>query len=453
MNHLDPAHQVSAERTLAWSAAFGAEPRNRLALNAVTKNSAHAVALDRAVVNQTNHVYSHVLKTNEATSQEHSGRCWIFAGLNLFRVEAMKRLNVEKFELSQSYLMFWDKLEKSNYFLESAIATAGEPLDGRLVQFLLQSPIQDGGQWDMFSNLVRKYGVVPKSVMKETESSGNSNLMNARVTTRLREHAAELRAKAARGTPMTTLEARKAEMMAEIYRMLAIHLGEPPRSFLWQWRDKDDKFHRDGALTPQQFYEKYVAYPMDELVCLIHCPMDGRPFNQLYTIGYLGNVAEGDIIRYLNVDLAVFKQAAVNMLVKSQIPVWFGCDVGQRFSRDAGVMDLDVFDYALTYGVEHTAGKGERLAFAHSQMTHAMVFTGVDISDAGAPTKWRVENSWGEGTGEKGFLVMTDAWFDEYMYEVLVRKEFVPAEALAALAGEPVVLPPWDPMGSLAAAA
>lgn len=446
----DPSQHISPARVDAWSAAFAAEPRNRLALNAVTRNSVHAVALDRAAVNRASHVYSHALKSNEATSQESSGRCWLFAGLNLFRVEAMKRLNVEKFEFSEAYPMFWDKLEKANYFLESAIATAGEPLDGRLVQFLLQSPIQDGGQWDMFANLIRKYGVVPKGVMRETESSGNSNLMNSRVTTRLREHAFALREMAARGARGEALQTRKASMLEEIYRMLAIHLGEPPRSFNWQWRDKDDAFHRDGTLTPQQFYAKYVDYPLHDLLCLIHCPMEGRPFNQLYTIGYLGNVMEGDIIRYLNVEMPVFKKAASDMIVKRKEPVWFGCDVGQRFTRDIGLLDLDVYDYGLVYGVRHTATKGERLAYAHSMMTHAMVFTGVDIDEAGNPTRWRVENSWGDAYGDKGFLSMTDAWFEDYMYEVLVRRDLVPPEALAALERPPIVLPPWDPMGSLA---
>jgi bleomycin hydrolase len=216
-------------------------------------------------------------------------------------------------------------------------------------------------------------------------------------------------------------------MLAEIYRMLAIHLGEPPRSFHWQWRDKDDVFHRDGELTPHEFFDKYVAFPLDDFVCLIHCPMEGRAFNQLFTIGHLGNVAEGDIVRYLNVDLATFKQAAADMIVKRSEPVWFGCDVGQRFNRDLGVLDLDVYDYALTYGVTHTAGKAERLAYAHSMMTHAMVFTGVDIDAEGAPTKWRVENSW--ASRSEKVHDHDRRWFDSHG-RVLVRKGLSPPRSL-----------------------
>ncbi|HJZ48738.1 MAG TPA: C1 family peptidase [Roseiflexaceae bacterium] len=442
---------ISQEQIQGFQEAFERDSRNRLARNAVTKNPIQSVALNRQVVVGANHTFSHMLKSNESTMQSRSGRCWLFAGLNLFRVEAMKRLNVEKFELSQSYLMFWDKLEKANYFLETILGTLDEPVDGRLLMFLLQQPLQDGGQWDMFVNLVEKYGVVPKSAMPEAESSGNSGAMTSRMTTLLREDAAELRRMHAAGASAAALRDRKHILLGDFYRMLCIHLGEPPQTFAWQWRDKDNVFHRDGELTPAEFYKRYVQYDLGSLACLIHCPTDDKPLNRLYTIQHLGNVVEGHIVRYLNVDLPVFKQAAVDMLLNDQ-PVWFGCDVGQMLERELGILDLDLYDYSGVYGVEFKADKAEQVQYGHSLMTHAMVFTGVDLDDAGRPLKWRVENSWGDKIGDKGFLVMSDGWFDRYMYEVVVDKRFIPPELLAILETDPTVLPPWDPMGALAAA-
>src|SRR2546430_6166680 len=225
--------------------------------------------MSRQAVVRTNHTFSHVTKAGTATSQNQSGRCWMFAGLNLFRMIAADKMNMEDFELSQSYTFFWDKLERSNYFLESILQTLDEPTDGRLIAWLMANPIQDGGQWDMFINLIDKYGVVPKDVMPETESSSASNLMNDRVTMKLREYGARLRQAHGRGESMDSLKARKAEMMAEVYRMLCIHLGEPPSEFLWQWRDKDKKFSRGGTLAPREFYAKYVGLDLDSLVCLI----------------------------------------------------------------------------------------------------------------------------------------------------------------------------------------
>lgn len=431
--------------------AFAHDPLGRLARNAVAKNSLHAVALNRAVVAGTDHVFSVQLPSNPITDQKSSGRCWLFAGLNLFRVEAMQRLNVDNIELSQNYLLFWDKIEKANYLLETILATLDEPTDGRLITFLLHSPLQDGGQWDMFVNLVAKYGVVPKSVMPETESSSNTRIMTAMMTTLLREQAATLRRMHAAGVGIVELRERKQAMVGQFYRMLCIHLGEPPQEFEWQWRDKDKQFHRAGTLTPQEFFTRYVGYDLDKMVCLIHCPTADKPFNRLYTIQHLGNVVEGQIVRYLNVDLSVFKQAAIAMLQDGQ-PVWFGCDVGKQSHPELGILDTQLYDYASVYGARFAADKAERVEYGHSMMTHAMVFTGVDLDNDGKPRKWRVENSWGEKIGDKGFLVMSDAWFDEYMYEVIVDKRFVSAEVLALLETDPVVLPPWDPMGALAVA-
>jgi len=445
------APELDSASLQRYAAAFAADPKNRLVLNAVTGSKVQQIARNREAIVRGEHTFSHLIKTAEITNQKKSGRCWMFAGLNVFRIEAMKRLNLEQFELSQNYLMFYDKLEKANYFLETMIETAAEPTDGRLIWFLLQEPIGDGGQWDMFANLVRKYGVVPKSAMPETESSGESAALNSAVRTKLREYAAELRRRHAEGEPDAALRGRKDEMLETIYRILAIHLGRPPREFEWQWRDKDDAFHRDGSTTPQAFFEKYVGFDLDSVISLINCPTDDKPFGKFFTVQYLGNVRGGDIVRYLNVPIDVFKKAAIDMIADGRA-VWFGCDVGKMMERDLGILDGELYDFELLYDTEFTADKAERVAYGHSAMTHAMVLTGVDLDEAGKPVKWRVENSWGDKYGEKGYFVMSDRWFDEYMFEVVVDKKLVPADMLAALEAEPIVLPPWDPMGSLARA-
>ena len=435
----------------AYKSAFESLPANRTALNAVTKTSVKNVAMSRRTVVRSNHTYSHVVKAGAATSQNGSGRCWMFAGLNLYRMKAAESMNVEDFELSQNYTMFWDKLEKSNYFLESIIKTADLPTTDRLICWLVSSPIQDGGQWDMFVNLIRKYGVVPKQVMPETESSSATGLMNDRITWKLREYASILRTKAAEGASADALQELKSGMLEEVYRMLCIHLGEPPTEFMWQWRDTDKEFHRDGVLTPHQFLEKHCNLDLDSMVCLIHCPQSTKQYNTLYTIDYLGNIVGGDMIRYINVEIDVLKKATAEQ-IKNGASVWFGCDVGKSFDRELGVMDLDLFDYDGIYSLDFGMTKAELLDYGQSLMTHAMVLTGVDIDDDGNPLKWRVENSWGEKGGDKGFMMMTDAWFDKYLYEVVVDKKYVDAELLKLLEGQPTSLPPWDPMGSLAAA-
>ncbi|HVK07032.1 MAG TPA: C1 family peptidase [Armatimonadaceae bacterium] len=448
-NELEGGAGIDASALSAFRAAFAADPRNRFALNAVTKTSVRTVALNRDAVVRHNHTFSHMVKAGAATSQNSSGRCWMFAGLNLFRMAAAQKMNLEDFELSQSYLFFWDKLERANYFLENVLATLEEPTDSRLMAHLVSQPVQDGGQWDMFVNLVRKYGVVPKEAMPETESSSASGVLNAMVTLKLREFAARLRQASQKGASPDALRGRKEEMLEEVYRMLAIHLGEPPTEFAWQWRDKDKEFHREGVITPQAFYEKFVGIELDDYLCLIHCPMDTTPYNELYTVQYLGNVVGGHVVRYVNVPIGVLKKAAVAQVAAGE-SVWFGCDVGKHFDRDLGLMDLDLFDYGGIYGTTFSLNKAERLDYGHSQMTHAMVFTGVDLDDDGKPRKWRVENSWGDKGGDKGFMVMTDPWFDEYNYEVVVRKEHVPAEVVALLDTTPTVLAPWHPMGALA---
>ena len=430
-------------------ASFDRDPKNLLALNAVTKNGIAAVALSRKEVDRINYTFSHLIESPEATNQELSGRCWLFSGLSFLCLEAMKKLNLETFELSEVYQMFWDKLEKANYFLENIIETRDEPLDSRLVLCLLSDPLPDGGQWNMFVNLVEKYGVVPKSFMPETNSSNDSDPMNTLLVAKLREYAKLLRDMHAQGSSIRELRKSKGELLEEFYRMLTIHLGRPPSNFYWEWRDKDKIFHRHGDITPREFYKKYVNIDLDGLVCLINAPTKDKPYNQLYAVQCLGNVIGGRMVRYLNVDMRTLKKAAVDM-IKDNHAVWFGCDVGQMLETEMGAMDLNVYDYKLVYGTDFKLDKAGRLDYRNSEMTHAMVLTGVDLDDTGKPLKWRVENSWGAKIGDRGYMCMMDGWFDEYLYEITVIKKYLSPELLKVLSTEPVVLPPWDPMGTLA---
>jgi bleomycin hydrolase len=438
---------IQNEDVKRFSASFDRDPKNLLALNAVTENGIAAVALSRKEVDRINYTFSHLIESPEATNQERSGRCWLFSGLSFLSLEAMKKLNLETFELSEAYQMFWDKLEKANFFLENIIETRDEPLDSRLMLSLLSDPLPDGGQWDMFVNLVEKYGVLPKSFMPETDSSGNSDPMNTLLAAKLREYAKLLREMHAQGSSVQQLRKSKGELLDVFYRMLTIHLGKPPRNFYWEWRDKDNVFHRQGDITPKEFYKKYVDVDLDDLFCLINAP--NKPYNKLYVVQCLGNVIEGRPVRYLNVDMPTLKKAAVEM-IKDNHAVWFGCDVGQMLETEMGAMDLNVYNYKLVYGTDFKLDKAGRLDYRNSEMTHAMVLTGVDLDAKGEPIKWRVENSWGAKIGDRGYMCMMDEWFDEYLYEITVRKKYLSPELLKVLDTKPIILPPWDPMGTLA---
>jgi bleomycin hydrolase len=432
-------------------AAFDARPANRIAQNAVTQVSADDVALNRRIVTTTDHTFSHLLDDWAVTNQKNSGRCWLFAGLNLLRVSAMRKMGLKDFEFSQAYLFFWDKVERANYFLEAIIDTADRPVDDRTVAFLLDRPLEDGGQWNMFVNLVKKHGLVPKAVMPETESSSNTRRMNSIAVAKLREGARTLRHLHARGATAHDLRAAKEEILTVVYRILSIHLGTPPAAFDWQWNDKDRVFHRDGTLTPREFAARYVDLPLDDYVCLVHDPRATSPYGRTFTVEYLGNVVGGAIVTYLNVPITVMKDIAMRTIMDGE-PVWFGCDSGKQLRRDLGIWDAHTFDYEALYDTTFALDKADRLLYHQTLMTHAMLFTGVDVVD-GRPRRWRVENSWGaDNTGRKGFFVINDSWFDEYMFEIAARRDYLPAELRDALDQEPIVLPAWDPMGALARA-
>ncbi len=429
--------------------AFDSSSSAKLAMNAATRSDVRKLAMNWDAFRNIDHTFSDkVTGEMKATSQNRSGRCWGFAGLNLLRIYLGRKYKLKNFEFSQNYFMFYDKLEKANYFLENIIETADQDTDSRLIMHLLSSPVQDGGQWDMFVNLLKKYGTVPKKVMAESHQSSNSAQMNKLVTRKLREFANNLRTAHSKGKSGADLRKMKDDMLSTIYQMLCISLGTPPKKFDWSIRDKKNKFQRFTDLTPKKFYEDHVGIDLDEFVCLINDPRGFTEYNKTYTVEYLGNVHGGNIIRYLNLETDDLRKYTIKS-IKANDPVWFGCDVGKFFTRQFGVMDMDLFEFDRFYGTEFNMNKAQRLEYGDSVMTHAMLFTGVDIKD-GKPTKWRVENSWGADHGEKGFDIMSDSWFDEFMYEVVIHKKHITKKMAELYSKDPIKLPPWDPMGSLA---
>jgi len=440
--------QLTGKLLAAMRADFAAQPAYTMIQNAVTKVTVRDLAVRRDVVAEADHSFSIRLDDWAATNQKRSGRCWLFAGLNLLRAGAAKKMKLKNFEFSQNFVMFWDKLEKANYFLEAILQTADRGHDDRTVAFLLSRPISDGGQWDMFANIVGKYGLVPKAAMPETESSSNSGAMNSLLQAKLRQGAKTLRDLHAGGAAAGRLREAKEQILTAVHRILSIHLGRPPENFIWQWYDKKKKFHRDAKMTPRRFAAKYVTIPLDDYVCLVHDPRPSSPAGRLFTVRYLGNVVGAGIVRYLNVPIDRIKRIATRTLRAGE-PVWFGCDVGKQMDREMGLWDANLRDYERLYDTTFELDKAARLEYAHARMTHAMLFTGVDIVNR-RPRRWRVENSWGDKDGKKGFFIMNDSWFDEHLFEIAARTRYLPARLREALTRKPIVLPPWDPMGALA---
>ena len=425
---------------------FDAEPSNKVAQNAVTNVQLPDLTLNRDLVQDIDDSFSIKLDDWKVTAQMRSGRCWLFATLNLFRVGAMKKMNLKNFEFSQAHTHFWDKFERSNHLLESIIETSDRPVDDRTIHFLLSDPIGDGGQWNMAMNLVRKHGLVPKTAYPESNSSSATRWMNAELKDILRSSASEIRAIIDGGGTVEEARAHKEKRIADIWKMLCIHLGTPPKTFNWQWRDKDGEFHRNGRMTPQQFAAEFVDIEWEDYVCIVNDPRN--EYYRTYTVDFLQNVAGGPPVVYLNVPSKEMKAITLKLL-EDGMPVWMGCDVGKEMDRKRGLWDADLFDVEGLYGVEYGMDKADRLRHNQTMMTHAMLFTGVDVVN-GRPRRWRVETSWGQDTGQKGYYTMNDSWYDQYMFEIAAPKDYLTEKMLEGLETEPVVLPAWDPMGSLA---
>lgn len=430
-------------------AAYEANPKYAAMENAISHNGLLVSLEKRSSAVENTPVFSIDLTKDKVSNQKASGRCWMFAALNTFRHKMISDFQLEDFELSQAHTFFWDKYEKSNWFLEQILATADLELTSRKVKFLLDTPQQDGGQWDMVVSLFEKYGVVPKAIYPESVSSSNSRELNQMLNKLLRQDAQILRELVKDGVGPSTLQVKKEELLQEIFNFLAMNLGLPPRRFDFSYRDKENHFHSENNLTPQEFYRKYVDLHLDDYVSIINAPTADKPYGRSYTVEMLGNVVGSKPVRYLNVEMDRLKELAIAQMQAGET-VWFGSDVGQSSNRKAGIMDEGIYDFTSSMDLHLTQDKAGRLDYSESLMTHAMVLTGVDLDEDGRSKKWKVENSWGDKVGNKGYFVASDAWMDQYTYQIVVRKEFLSAEELVAYEAEPIVLAPWDPMGALA---
>ena len=439
---------IKKETTVAARNDFLESDKKTTIQRSVIKNGINASAESQSAQVNNVPVFSIDLATGKVANQKQSGRCWMFAALNTFRHQMLTRFQLKDFEFSQSYTFFWDKYEKANYFYENVLATADQSTDSRKVAFLLQTPQQDGGQWDMIVSIFQKYGVVPKTAMPESSSSSNSRELNDCLNKKLRKDASVLRTMVQENQEMNDIQLVKEQMLKEVYSLLATSLGTPPEVFDFEYRDEQQAYHLEQDLTPLSFYEKYVGLDLNDYISIINAPTKDKPYNETYSVEMLGNVVGGKEVKYINVNMATFKELAIKQLEQGE-SVWFGCDVGQYSNRKSGIMSLDVLEINDLFDIDFTMTKAERLDYGESLMTHAMVLTGVDIVD-GESTKWKVENSWGEKVGDKGFFVMSDEWMDQYTYQIVIKKELLSSELQAIWKMDPTILAPWDPMGALA---
>ncbi|CEL58863.1 bleomycin hydrolase [Rhizoctonia solani AG-1 IB] len=456
---LDVAGPVSADGSLSldslksWEESTAHDDKLKLARTILAKSDLKSAISSPNVVVSDAHIFNLTVpfETGPVTNQKSSGRCWLFATTNVLRYHIIQQLNLGDFQLSQSYLFFADKLEKANYYLELSIEHASEPLDSRLISHLATAPINDGGQWDMARNLLERYGVVPQAVFPESYSSSNSGGLNSILTSRLREMALQLR-DLTNGVGVMRARALKEEFIAEIWKAMSTAIGVPPRpdeKFVWDYKDKDGKV-KSWEGTPREFYKAFTSkqYPALEAFSLINDPRND--YNKLYTVEALGNVWGMRSISYVNTESKRLKEAIVTCIKAGQ-PVFFGCDVGKFLDSPHGIMDLDVYDFKNALGLNYTLSKSQRLRTGDSAMTHAMVISGVHLDKQGNPVRYRIENSWGDVNGDKGYYVMTDRWFDEYVFQVVVPRQLASRDLVKVLdGGNPVVLPAWDPMGALA---
>lgn len=417
----------------------------RALANAAAGASLDELAHTRASRNGNDTYFSHKVESKGITDQKRSGRCWLFTGLNVLRSQMMAAHDLPELKLSQAYNFFYDQLEKSNLFLQSIIDSADKPMDDKRVDWLFRNPLSDGGQFTGLADNILKYGVVPASVMGETFSTDNTSRISSLIALKLREDGLELRKMKAEGKTDEEIQSRKGDMLKEVYRMLAMTMGEPVESFTWTRYDKKGKPVSTKTYTPLEFYKEFAGNDLkNDYVMLMNDP--SRPYYKLYEIDLDRHVYDGDNWRYVNVPIEDIKEIAIES-IKDSTMMYFSCDVGKFLDRDKGYLDPDAYDYESLMGVEFGMDKADRIRSYASASSHAMTLMAVDLDENGKPKKWMVENSWGSGAND-GHLIMTDKWFDEYMFRLVADKKYAPKRVLDVLKQTPELLPAWDPLFS-----
>ena len=423
------------------------DSKHTILRHALVNNSLMAVSTSQDEIKDYDFNFSINIETLPAANQKASGRCWIFAATNFLREKIAKRCNIGDFELSQSYIALYDRLEKVNYTLEAIIELIDEDYDDRTLAWIVSNGIGDGGQWDMFVNVVNKYGLCPKNAFPETATSSGTRETNSLINFNIRKFASDAKAlKAEKG--LAAVRELKEELLKKVYFLLVDAYGVPPKEFAFEYTDKEKKYHREEGFNPLSFKEKYIGNLLDDYVSLINAPTKSKPFNKVYTVKYLGNVVGGKDVTHLNLPMERLKELVLAQLKDNEI-VWFGSDVGFYGDRTLGSWDDNRYDTLSAFGLDWKMDKGESIDFHASQMNHAMCITGVNLIND-KPTKWKIENSWGTDAGKAGYYIMSDTWFNQFVYQAVVNKKYLSEEERKIIQEKPIVLKPWDPMGSLA---
>ena len=429
---------ISADMLREISSAYEGTAADKALRNALNSTQINVLAASAENIAMIDTHFSDEVKTKGRTDQKSSGRCWLFTGLNVLRSRMIEKHDLGAFTFSQNYLFFYDQLEKANLFLQGIIDTRNLPMEDRKVDWLFSNPIGDGGQFTGVSNLVMKYGVVPSDVMPETLSANNTSQMRTQLATKLREDGLRLRA----AKPADT-QKMKVEMLKEVYRMLVLCLGVPPTEFTWARYNSKGEFVSEKTYTPKGFYQEFIGEDLENnYIMVMNNP--SVEYGKVYEIEYDRHVYDGQNWVYLNLPMEKIKEMAIAS-IKDNTALYFSCDVGKFLDRPRGVADMKNFDYESLMGVSFGMDKKERILTHASGSTHAMTLIAVDLKD-GKPVKWMVENSWGAASGYQGNIIMTDEWFDEYMFRLVVEKKYVPADVMAQMSQKPILLPAWDPM-------
>lgn len=421
-------------------------PSQKALRNAMAKNSIATLVVNNENPNRLDMNFSHRVPSKGITNQRSSGRCWLFTGLNFLRAQAMMEHNLPELKLSQNYNFFYDQLEKSNLFLQSVIDYGKQPIDSEQNKWLFAQALADGGQFTGIADNLMKYGIVPDYVMPETYQSEHTADMRQLLTWKLREDGLELRQMVADKKSAKDIEKRKTEMLGEIYRILALNLGEPPTEFTFTQKDKKGNVIETKKYTPKEFYNKFMGNNLaEDYIMFMNDPT--RPYYKVYEIDLDRHTYDGKNWRYLNLPMEEIKAMAIES-IKDSTAMYFSCDVKKYLDREGGTLDLQNYDYESLFGTKFGMDKAQRIATGSSGSSHAMTLIGVNITEEGTPDKWLIENSWGinPSNGKQGHLIATDEWMDEYLFRLVVNKNYVPEQTLKLLEGEATILPAWDPM-------